>query len=81
MVLVWTGMYMIIRINEHCASNWWSKVSKDDGDDEDLYDENDNVDDDDGDDDDDEKEEEEEEEEYVWRWWSISQQTRVPKVP
>ena len=79
MVLVWTGMYMIIRINEHCASNWWSKVFKDDGDDEDLYDENDNVDDDDGDDDDDEKEEEEEE--YVWRWWSISQQTRVPKVP
>ena len=79
MVLVWTGMYMIIRINEHCASNWWSKVFKDDGDDEDLYDENDNVDDDDGDDDDDEKEEEEGE--YVWRWWSISQQTRVPKVP
>ena len=72
-------MYMIIRINEHCASNWWSKVFKDDGDDEDLYDEDDNVDDDDGDDDDDEKEEEEEE--YVWRWWSISQQTRVPKVP
>ena len=73
-------MYVIIRIIKQCASNWWSKVFKDDGDDEDLYDENDNVDDDDdGDDDDDEKEEEEGE--YVWRWWSISQQTRVPKVP